>query len=77
MELGLLSLNPSSQENFKEHWGDLGFEELGDFRTFYMACICGWKSELKMINSTVDSYQFQEKWRKHCESSSRFKRHLI
>jgi hypothetical protein len=77
MELGLLSLNPSSQENFKEHWGDLDCEELGDFRTFYMTCICGWKSELKMINSSVDSYQFQEKWRQHREPKSGFRRHLI
>lgn len=47
------------------HWGDLDFEAQGDFCTFYMTCICGWRSELKMINSTVDSYQFQEKWRRH------------
>lgn len=53
--------------NSLDHLGDLDCEELGDFRTFYMTCICGWKSELKMINSTVDSYQFQEKWRQHTQ----------
>jgi len=77
MELGLLSLNSSSQEDFNEHWGDLEFDAHGDFRTFYMTCICGWKSELRMTNESFDSYQFQEKWRQHREPKSGFRRHLI
>ena len=57
-----------SNPNFLDsHWGDLDCEELGDFRTFFMTCSCGWKSELKMINNNVDSYQFQEKWRQHTQ----------
>ena len=61
----------------QKHRGDLDCEELGDFRTFFMTCICGWKSELKMINSAIDSYQFQEKWRQHKETKSGFGRQLI
>ena len=55
-----------------DHWGYLDSDELGHFRTFYMTCICGWKSELKIVNGTVDSYQFQEQWRKHKESKPGF-----
>ena len=67
----------NKEAEVSNHWGDLDCEELGDFRTFYMTCICGWKSELKMINGTVDSYQFQEKWRQHREPKSGFRRQLI
>ena len=55
----------NKEAEVSSHWGNLDCEELGDFRTFYMTCICGWKSELRMIYNTIDSYQFQEKWRQH------------
>lgn len=61
----------TKSNRLKKHFGDLICDEKGDFRTFYMTCICGWKSELRMINESVDSYQFQEKWRAHIENKSR------
>ena len=61
----------------QSHWGDLDCKELGDFRTFYMTCICGWKSELKMMNDSVDSYYFQEKWRIHNQSEFEFQKNPL
>ena len=63
--------------NNQPHWGDLDYEDHGDFCTFYMTCICGWKSELRMINNSVDSYYFQEKWRKHNQSDLEFQRNPL
>jgi hypothetical protein len=60
-----------------EHYVDVDCIEVGDFRTFYMTCSCGWLSELKYFNNSFDSYYLQEKWRQHREPTTEFKRQQI
>jgi hypothetical protein len=49
----------------KEHQGDFTCIENGAFRTFYMACKCGWSSPVKFFAEVFTSYYLHNMWLSH------------
>jgi hypothetical protein len=51
----------------KEHIGDFTYTGAGAFRTFYMSCQCGWKSQIKFFSGGFLSYYLHYMWLKHLD----------
>ena len=49
----------------KQHWGDFACEEFEEFRTFYMTCICGWKTPVKIMDGGFHTYYLRYLWEAH------------
>ena len=49
----------------KNHWGDFTCEEFQEFRTFYMTCICGWRTPVKIMEGGFRSYYLHNLWEAH------------
>jgi hypothetical protein len=47
------------------HQGDFKCVEEGSFRTFYMTCLCGWKSPVKILSGGFNSYYLENIWLSH------------
>ena len=49
----------------KKHWGDFTCEEFEEFRTFYMSCICGWRTPVKIMEGGFRTYYLHNLWEAH------------
>jgi hypothetical protein len=49
----------------EEHQGDFTCVENGAFRAFYMTCLCGWSSPVKILAGGFSSYYLQNVWLAH------------
>jgi hypothetical protein len=49
----------------KKHLGDFSCEEFEEFRTFYMTCICGWRTPVKIMEGGFRSYYLHNLWEAH------------
>ena len=60
-----------------EHEGDFTCVENGAFRTFYMTCLCGWSSAVKVLTGGFSSYYLHNMWLLHVEKQEVVKPGLL